>query len=1358
MRNLTHCLLRSLALAIPFFGMSASSSGQEAMPETVKHLYCQEMDMRISDEFDTYLEWDTKWTKRRTQGDTTQISIETDKDDPNLKYLCLKAYGATLKGSGITTMNPSKYGFYTAKWRMKGITPHVKTIWHPAIWACCLNFGDNPRGDEVPYQRMELDPMEAWGNATWGSHFITWTDKSSRPYHLYGPTSTFPVSPEWETFGMEYTPDYISVWRLVNNEWKFCRSVPFSDQRNSASKANYRHRQNVYWILSNFYIRNSAQHDDSEFDVDYFRYYPYLYDESMQTNGINYAKVEGAENEVNVIAKTGGYKGKITIPAEIVHNGVTYKVTGIESEAFRDNAELTEVVLPDNLKFIGFKAFYKSGVVNNSPEGLVYNGNYLIGYNGAFPTSVSVKEGTTMMADGVFGNWNKLTRAELPESLTKISYGAFEGCTNLDTLTMSKNLTTIERLAFKDCKKLKELPLFEKLEYIGERAFDGCYALEKVFLSGKINYIGYQAFIACKVLSHVFMSSTVPPVMTTAFEDAWFPATAQLNIPYNCKSAYLNNPYWNKFTMILDPVDVVNKSKQDAKEVVNNLHAHSPLFEKTKYIGHLLVDDQAVYEKALHDIDALSSMDLNELETQENAIIDSYKEFLVANKSTVENGKYYVIESTLFFDDPNVKIYENGNRPAWKTFAYDTPTTMWNFEIDDSGQFKVKSVNSNRYVGNFKWGSSSIMQQSATNAVKFELEEKATVDVFRFKGILTTGGIVTLTAGLSATGYPNKTHTSGNAITSKNGNYANQWRVRQVDAVDVMIDSWRYASGCYPFAVDLSDKGEVKVFLAIGLNDNNVLLKEYTDKVLPANTPVLFFSEKPRKISLPITTETAPVIEGNILKGVLNMVQVPVGNDVVCYALSYNKDTDETHFEKVVDNKLYTMVSSNQAYLSFPVSENPGSETLTLTQHLNPAEAIEAYKLEATKQIEAIHKSAGYSDKKYVGALSVDDAEIYNSTLKAISEIAAQDLETAQQEIKQTVKVYTDFISTNRIHPEQGKYYVLESAGFFENPHIRIHEYFAGPRWAVLDYDDASALWALEQLEGSSFYLRSINTQKYVRLTSSSIGATVNTAEEGTKFTLVPTDVSCAFNLTSNNGNETIYFSACDNESVPQKSSTDCGYPFVRSFAGDAPNKWRLREVSAMEVPIDEAKYVTRNFPFAVSLSDLGNAKIFTVAQQNRVSATLQEYTGTVLPANTPVIVFSDTPCTVKLPITEASAPAVENNLLIGTLNMHPAYDTEGAVYILSVDNTGTKAGFYRLNTEAKKNRIPCNRAYMAIPNEDSSAPAMLSLSFVDVTGINDVDLVSDVQNIWYTLSGVRVNKPTKGIYVNGTGKIVLFK
>ena len=60
MRNLTHCLLRSLALAIPFFGMSASSSGQEAMPETIKHLYCQEMDMRISDEFDTYLEWDIK--------------------------------------------------------------------------------------------------------------------------------------------------------------------------------------------------------------------------------------------------------------------------------------------------------------------------------------------------------------------------------------------------------------------------------------------------------------------------------------------------------------------------------------------------------------------------------------------------------------------------------------------------------------------------------------------------------------------------------------------------------------------------------------------------------------------------------------------------------------------------------------------------------------------------------------------------------------------------------------------------------------------------------------------------------------------------------------------------------------------------------------------------------------------------------------------------------------------------------------------------------------------------------------------------------------------------------------------------
>lgn len=51
-------------------------------------------------------------------------------------------------------------------------------------------------------------------------------------------------------------------------------------------------------------------------------------------------------------------KGKINIPATVKKNGITYKVTGISANAFKNNKKITHIVIGKNVQSIDSKAFY----------------------------------------------------------------------------------------------------------------------------------------------------------------------------------------------------------------------------------------------------------------------------------------------------------------------------------------------------------------------------------------------------------------------------------------------------------------------------------------------------------------------------------------------------------------------------------------------------------------------------------------------------------------------------------------------------------------------------------------------------------------------------------------------------------------------------------------------------------------------------------------------------------------------------------------------------------------------------------------------------------------------------------------
>ena len=107
------------------------------------------------------------------------------------------------------------------------------------------------------------------------------------------------------------------------------------------------------------------------------------------------------------------YSGDITVPEVVVHNGTTYNVTSVGTEAFYNGHELYSVKLPPTVSSIGNYAFYDCYYLSqvNIPEGVQYI-NYC-----------------------TFGACLTLQEIIIPSSVTWIAQSAFNSCNNLTNVT-----------------------------------------------------------------------------------------------------------------------------------------------------------------------------------------------------------------------------------------------------------------------------------------------------------------------------------------------------------------------------------------------------------------------------------------------------------------------------------------------------------------------------------------------------------------------------------------------------------------------------------------------------------------------------------------------------------------------------------------------------------------------------------------------------------------------------------------------------------------------------------------------------------------------------------------------------------
>lgn len=138
------------------------------------------------------------------------------------------------------------------------------------------------------------------------------------------------------------------------------------------------------------------------------------------------------------------------------------------TSAFYGASNLTDITIPDSVKYVGYQAFKDTGWLSNQPDGPVYAGKVLYTYKGTMPanTTFVVKDGTEAIADRAFQNQSNLVGIDIPDSVTSIGYQAFSGDGNLDNITLPKNLTHLGYQAFSGCQSISELTIPKSLKML----------------------------------------------------------------------------------------------------------------------------------------------------------------------------------------------------------------------------------------------------------------------------------------------------------------------------------------------------------------------------------------------------------------------------------------------------------------------------------------------------------------------------------------------------------------------------------------------------------------------------------------------------------------------------------------------------------------------------------------------------------------------------------------------------------------------------------------------------------------------------------------------------------------------------
>ena len=231
-----------------------------------------------------------------------------------------------------------------------------------------------------------------------------------------------------------------------------------------------------------------------------------------------------------------------------IPNSVKY----IHRTAFYGCTSLTNVTIPNTLEYLGDKVFDNTPWFNAMPDGPVYFGNTFYVYKNpnSMPagTNFVIKDGTTHIACYAFGNCTNLANIHIPNSVTSIGDQAFNHCTGLTSVTLPNSAKNLGSSLFYACSDLTSVTLPNTITSIPAQLFYGCRALQSVSIPASVETIFGNAFYNCKSLTSVNIPNKVKAIGNNAFSnctsltDITVPASVRyFGTDVMTNTAWLNN-------------------------------------------------------------------------------------------------------------------------------------------------------------------------------------------------------------------------------------------------------------------------------------------------------------------------------------------------------------------------------------------------------------------------------------------------------------------------------------------------------------------------------------------------------------------------------------------------------------------------------------------------------------------------------------------------------------------------------------------------------------------------------------------------------------------------------------------------
>ena len=210
----------------------------------------------------------------------------------------------------------------------------------------------------------------------------------------------------------------------------------------------------------------------------------------------------------------------VDIPKYVSYKGYSYKVTSIESQAFRDCTSLTGITIPGSVTSIGYEAFYNCPSLTNItiPNSVTSIGGSTF-YHCTSLKSITIPNSVTSIGNLAFEGCKSLTSITIPNSVTSIEWSAFEGCNSLTSITIPNSVTSIVSHTFSCCTSLTSITIPNSVTSIGESAFSYCTSLKSITIPNSVTSIEGYAFYSCKNLKDITIPGNVTSIGDYAFSN-----------------------------------------------------------------------------------------------------------------------------------------------------------------------------------------------------------------------------------------------------------------------------------------------------------------------------------------------------------------------------------------------------------------------------------------------------------------------------------------------------------------------------------------------------------------------------------------------------------------------------------------------------------------------------------------------------------------------------------------------------------------------------------------------------------------------------------------------------------------------